>query len=263
MALAPAPGLSVSPQLYASCINQLTTMNSKKRHNGIAFRFPDSLYHAPPAKKTKDKVPLYGFSYYLPVSHNLSHFQVTPLLHFSILMGISKSDSTALGIPGDGRCLFRSVVHGACLRSGKPSPTESLEKELADELRSKVADEFIKRRGDTEWFLEDDFDTYVRQMRQPHVWGGEPELLMASHVLKVPITVYMRDRNSGGLKIIAEYGQEYGRENPICVLYHGYGHYDALRRKIAGSQSKQFLRWISGGLIHQGYKAEGEKMLIV
>ncbi|XP_043805537.1 OVARIAN TUMOR DOMAIN-containing deubiquitinating enzyme 4 isoform X3 [Manihot esculenta] len=166
-------------------------------------------------------------------------------------------------IPGDGRCLFRSVVHGACLRSGKPSPTESLEKELADELRSKVADEFIKRRGDTEWFLEDDFDTYVRQMRQPHVWGGEPELLMASHVLKVPITVYMRDRNSGGLKIIAEYGQEYGRENPICVLYHGYGHYDALRRKIAGSQSKQFLRWISGGLIHQGYKAEGEKMLIV
>lgn len=56
---------------------------------------------------------------------------------------------------------------------------------------------------------------------------------------RVPITVYMRDRNSGGLKIIAEYGQEYGRENPICVLYHGYGHYDALRRKIAGSQSKQ------------------------
>ncbi|XP_021631414.2 OVARIAN TUMOR DOMAIN-containing deubiquitinating enzyme 4 isoform X3 [Manihot esculenta] len=96
-----------------------------------------------------------------------------------------KSDSTALGIPGDGRCLFRSVVHGACLRSGKPSPSESLEKELADELRAKVADEFIKRRRDTEWFLEDDFDTYVGQMRQPHVWGGEPELLMSSHVLKL------------------------------------------------------------------------------
>lgn len=48
------------------------------------------------------------------------------------------SNSDGAGIPGDGRCLFRSVVHGACLRSGKPSPTESLEKELADELRSKV-----------------------------------------------------------------------------------------------------------------------------
>ena len=41
------------------------------------------------------------------------------------------------GIPGDGRCLFRSVVHGACLRTGKPSPCESLEKELAGELRDK------------------------------------------------------------------------------------------------------------------------------
>lgn len=144
------------------------------------------------------------------------------------------------GIPGDGRCLFRSVVHGACLRTGKPSPNESLEKELADELRDKVADEFIKRRRETEWFIEDDFDTYVVKMRQPHVWGGEPELLMSSHVLKMPITVYMRDRSSGSLKIIAEYGQEYGNENPVRVLYHGYGHYDALPGLIGGAQSKQF-----------------------
>ncbi|KAM7484090.1 hypothetical protein LguiA_000099 [Lonicera macranthoides] len=156
-----------------------------------------------------------------------------------------------LGIPGDGRCLFRSVVHGACLRAGKPSPTESLEKELADELRTKlllsilffllreitsvalvssqVADEFVKRRAETEWFLEGDFDTYVRQIRKPHVWGGEPELLMSSHVLQVPITCFMWDKKSGNLKIIAEYGQDYGKENPVRVLYHGYGHYDALR----------------------------------
>lgn len=42
------------------------------------------------------------------------------------------------GIPGDGRCLFRSVVHGACLRSGKLAPSEVLQKELADELRENV-----------------------------------------------------------------------------------------------------------------------------
>lgn len=42
------------------------------------------------------------------------------------------------GIPGDGRCLFRSVVHGACLRSGKPAPSEVRQRELADELRDKV-----------------------------------------------------------------------------------------------------------------------------
>lgn len=33
-------------------------------------------------------------------------------------------------------------------------------------------------------FVEGDFDTYVAKMRQPHVWGGEPELLMSSYVLQ-------------------------------------------------------------------------------
>lgn len=56
----------------------------------------------------------------------------------------------------------------------------------------------------------------------------------------MPITVYMYENESkyGCLKIIAEYGQEYGKENPIQVLYHGYGHYDVLRGPIKGGSSK-------------------------
>ncbi|OIW20669.1 hypothetical protein TanjilG_19734 [Lupinus angustifolius] len=138
------------------------------------------------------------------------------------------TDYSVTGIPGDGRCLFRSIAHGACLRSGKPPPSESYQRELADDLRTRVADEFIKRREETEWFIEGDFDTYISKIRKPHVWGGEPELFIASHVLKMPITVYMYDQDAGGLISIAEYGQEYGKENPIRVLYHGFGHYDAL-----------------------------------
>ncbi|XP_057982464.1 OVARIAN TUMOR DOMAIN-containing deubiquitinating enzyme 4 isoform X4 [Malania oleifera] len=115
-------------------------------------------------------------------------------------------DYSIIGIPGDGRCLFRSVAHGACLRSGKPAPSESLQRELADELRARVADEFVKRREETEW---------------------------------MPITVYMHDENSGGLISIAEYGQEYGKENPIRLLYHGFGHYDALQ--IPGKNTKSRL----------------------
>lgn len=33
-------------------------------------------------------------------------------------------------------------------------------------------------------FIEGDFDAYVERIEKPYVWGGEPELLMASHVLK-------------------------------------------------------------------------------
>ncbi|XP_060206448.1 OVARIAN TUMOR DOMAIN-containing deubiquitinating enzyme 4-like isoform X2 [Lycium barbarum] len=138
------------------------------------------------------------------------------------------TDYSVIGIPGDGRCLFRSVAHGACLWSGKPPTDENLQRQLADELRARVADEFIKRREETEWFIEGDFDTYVAQIRNCHVWGGEPELLMASHVLQMPINVYMYDKDACGLISIAEYGQEYVKDNPIKVLYHGFGHYDAL-----------------------------------
>lgn len=33
-------------------------------------------------------------------------------------------------------------------------------------------------------FIEGDFDAYVERIEKPYVWGGEPELLMAAHVLK-------------------------------------------------------------------------------
>lgn len=146
-------------------------------------------------------------------------------------------DYSVIGIPGDGRCLFRSIAYGACLRTGKPAPDESLQGHLADALRSRVADEFVKRRKETEWFIEGDFDTYVSQIRKPQVWGGEPELLMASHVLQMPITVFIHDKDAGGLISIAEYGQEYGKDNPIKVLYDGFAHYDALQ--IPGKSNKK------------------------
>ncbi|CAL5322004.1 unnamed protein product [Camellia sinensis] len=49
-------------------------------------------------------------------------------------------------------------------------------------LQVKVVDELLTRRKETEWFIEGDFDAYVERIRQCYVWGGEPELLMASHV---------------------------------------------------------------------------------
>ncbi|GAB4836321.1 hypothetical protein Ancab_001236 [Ancistrocladus abbreviatus] len=146
-----------------------------------------------------------------------------------------KSDDSSVnyrvtGVPADGRCLFRAIAHGACLQSGEEAPDENRQRELADDLRARVVEELLKRREETEWFIEGDFDAYVKRIQQPYVWGGEPELLMASHVLKTPISVYMKDRSSGILTNIANYGEEYQKEKdwPINVLFHGYGHYDIL-----------------------------------
>ncbi|XP_022746874.1 OTU domain-containing protein At3g57810-like [Durio zibethinus] len=134
------------------------------------------------------------------------------------------------GVLADGRCLFRAIAHGACLKSGEEAPDENRQRELADELRVQVVNELSKRREETEWFIEGDFDAYIKEIQHPYVWGGEPELLMASHVLKTRISVYMSHRTSGNLINIANYGEEYqkDKENPINVLFHGYGHYDIL-----------------------------------
>lgn len=165
-------------------------------------------------------------------------------------------------VPGDGRCLFSAVLFGYCHVTGLPLPSSySQHCQMADMLRNKAADEFVKRREETEWFLEGEFESYVANMRRPHVWGGEPELLMLSHVLKHPITVFIRDtrdHQDGSVIIpIAEYGKEYGvvrgtkpgAEGPageesdsgsdseegfqekatICVLYNGYNHYDSVQ----------------------------------
>lgn len=142
----------------------------------------------------------------------------------------SRADYRVTGVLADGRCLFRAIAHSACLRNGEEAPDDNRERELADELRAKVVSELLRRREETEWFIEGDFDAYIQRIQQPYVWGGEPELLMASHVLKTPISVFMVDRSSGGLVNIAKYGEEYQNDEatPINVLFHGYGHYDIL-----------------------------------
>ncbi|CAI9289289.1 unnamed protein product [Lactuca saligna] len=134
------------------------------------------------------------------------------------------------GVTADGRCLFRAIAHMVCLKNGEEAPDENRQKLLADELRIQVVNELIKRQKEVEWFIEEDFDTYVKRIQKPFVWGGEPELLMASHVLKTIISVYMLESGSNKLSKIATYGEEYenGEHSSIKVLFHGYGHYDIL-----------------------------------
>jgi len=53
---------------------------------------------------------------------------------------------------------------------------------------------------------------------------------MLTHVLASPISVFMEV--SGELKSIGVYGEEYaesGQYENLAVLFHGAGHYEALR----------------------------------
>ncbi|XVF64296.1 hypothetical protein PTKIN_Ptkin09bG0157400 [Pterospermum kingtungense] len=83
---------------------------------------------------------------------------------------------------GDKRYMFYSMAHESCLRSRKLASNDRVRRELADDLRAKVANEFIKRRKEIKWFIFGDFDIYVSEIQKLHVGGGEPKLLMALHV---------------------------------------------------------------------------------
>ncbi|KXZ55075.1 hypothetical protein GPECTOR_3g231 [Gonium pectorale] len=135
-------------------------------------------------------------------------------------------------ISGDGACMFRAVVQGAQYATrGKPMPPES-EGAAAHNLRLAVVAELRKRRDEIEPFLPGiaaDFDEYCRTMSHPMAWGGEPEMVMAVHVVGRPITVFHVPEQGGALEPIVTYGEgllESGLA-PICLLWSG-AHYDLL-----------------------------------
>ena len=61
-----------------------------------------------------------------------------------------------------------------------------------DSLRNSAVDELARRRTEVlEWFTDGEFDAYCADMRRPNAWGGEPEILMLTHVVKTPIEVFV------------------------------------------------------------------------
>jgi OTU domain-containing protein 6 len=142
-----------------------------------------------------------------------------------------------LRIAGDGRCLFRSVVQAHAHASTGVLLDAAAELAAADALRSRAMDELLRRRDEYAWAVEGSFEEYVAEMRRPHAWGGEMELLMAAQVLRAPIAVAMAQPQ---LRVIATYGEEFGAEQARVahVLYHGEGHYEALLATDVAPRSK-------------------------
>ncbi|XP_073287410.1 ras-related protein RABA4d-like isoform X4 [Primulina huaijiensis] len=98
--------------------------------------------------------------------------------------------------------------------------------EMADELRARVADELVKRREETEWFIEGDFDTYVSFIRKPHEWGGEPELLMASHVLQYRAVTSAYYRGAVGAMLVYDMTKRQSFDHMARWLEELRGHAD-------------------------------------
>ena len=132
-------------------------------------------------------------------------------------------------VAGDGRCLFRSVAAATAIRADGARLSPDVETAEADRLRNLAVDQLLDgRRAEVEWFIEGDFDAYCDAMRRPIAWGGEPEILMLTHVLESPVEVFMPSPDARTVRSIGAYGADEYPGEGVAILFHGAGHYEAL-----------------------------------
>ncbi|KAL6777107.1 hypothetical protein ACKKBF_B20240 [Auxenochlorella protothecoides x Auxenochlorella symbiontica] len=146
-------------------------------------------------------------------------------------------------IQGDGRCMFRAIAQGLARNKGIFLGPE-VEVQEADQLRGAVTEGLCrskKRRADFKEALvsiqtEDSLDNYCRRLQNPSFWGGEPELLVLSKMLRVPIYVYTKEQGFGAgysplYKVgekFAKAGKDWKKRKPVKLLYSNGNHYDLL-----------------------------------
>ncbi|KAL4442105.1 hypothetical protein ABPG77_011366 [Micractinium sp. CCAP 211/92] len=157
-------------------------------------------------------------------------------------------------VAGDGRCMFRALAQGLARNQGR-FLGQAAEEQEADQLRLAVAEALCRTAARRNEFAsavyaveaEDKMQNYCRRIMAPTFWGGEPELLVLSQMLRVPILVYIPAKEAGsrgggsGYVVIQRYGEQYERKGgssskkkrprAVRLLYSGSNHYDLLLSK--------------------------------
>lgn len=146
-------------------------------------------------------------------------------------------------VKGDGRCMFRCIALGLA-RNRNRILGPAAEEQEADQLRLAVAEALCrtpKRRSEfpdavISLQAEDTIQHYCKRIMSPSFWGGEPELLVLSKMLQVPIYVYLSEGGSA-FSPIQKYGEKYSKpgkdwtkRKPVRLLYSNGNHYDLLVR---------------------------------
>ena len=126
---------------------------------------------------------------------------------------------------GDGACLFHSI-----LQSNDPKQANELRIKLVD-YAGKEGDTMILGLGITvRQMLEADgksMANYLNELAKPTFWGGEPELVLLSQMLRLRIRVF---KDAGDHW---EEEREYGVAGSLCRLHYNGAHYNRIMAKEA------------------------------
>lgn len=185
-----------------------------------------------------------------------SLFSQVPLFHLARAAAgpAIETGLRVIRVAGDGRCMFRALAQGLARNQGR-FLGQAAEEQEADQLRLAVAEALCRTAARRNEFApavyaveaEDKMQNYCRRILSPTFWGGEPELLVLSQMLRVPILVYIPAKEAGsrgggsGYVVIQRYGEQYEkkgggggkkrRARAVRLLYSGSNHYDLLLSK--------------------------------
>lgn len=135
----------------------------------------------------------------------------------------------------DGHCLFSAVADQLSQKGmalGSSGSDDAPGQPPYKTVRRKATDYMQDHRDDFAPFLEEDFEQYVRKIRDTAEWGGQLELKALADVYGVEIKVVQDGRTE---TIEPGTGVKPGETPRIWLAYyrHGYGlgeHYNSLRK---------------------------------
>lgn len=127
--------------------------------------------------------------------------------------------------PGDGNCLFHSVSRQINIARKSSYDADSLRDQTVIYMREHVTDLMLTSILPGE--VGKSPERYFQEMKNPGVWGGEPEIRAMSDMLETTIHVYQpmnKERTILDLRSI--YGDS--KKDKIHIVHVGGVHYDAL-----------------------------------
>lgn len=208
-----------------------------------AFRLPASDDEIPSGETHSFEFNAPTLPFFASVAVHLPGFHSPPNLLCTLAAG--PLALKVIRVKGDGKCMFRAVALGLARNQGRilNAATESKE---ADNLRMAVAEALCRTDKRRKQFSravmalqqEDTLKNYCKRLASPTFWGGEPEMMVLSDMLKVPIFVYLSESEYGGGKgynLIQKFGEKYRKpqnggkgRRPVRLLFTGNNHFDLL-----------------------------------
>ena len=118
-----------------------------------------------------------------------------------------------LQIPADGDCMFSSIAYQVGI--------------TVVEVRDQIASFIALHKSDFEWFIEEDFASYVESVRES-AWGSDIEVEAAARIFERPVKIFAKNQTH-------LFGESFTGESPMLLSFHerqySSPHYNAVVRR--------------------------------